>query len=193
MGKIEGKRIAIIVANEFEDIELLYPFVRLSEEGAKIIVVPVRRGFHPRPAAEKPVTGRYGTPIPFEVFKEGKRYHTKSIEQIEPNEIDCVIIPGGYSPDQLRIDDKVLDFVRKANELNKVIATICHGPLVLISAGLVKGKKITAYRAIEADLINAGAEFVDEPAVRDGNTISARVPDDLPDFCNKIIEALLDD
>lgn len=190
MGKIEGKKIAIVVANEFEDIELLYPFLRLSEEGAKIIVVPIRRGTHPRPVAEKPVTGRYGTPIPFEVLEEGKRYVIKDIEQMDPSEIDCLIFPGGYSPDQLRIIPKVLDFVREANKLGKIIAAICHGPQVLISADLIKGKKVTAYEAVKDDLINAGAEFVDEPAVRDGNIITARVPDDLPEFCSEIIDAI---
>ncbi len=190
MGKLEEKTVAIIVANEFEDIELLYPLLRLSEEGAKIIIIPVKAGLHPRPVAEKPISGRYGTPIPLEVMREGKRYICLELEKVNVNEIDCLVIPGGFSPDALRINGEVLNFVRKLNALNKVIAAICHGPQVLISAGLAKGRKMTSYVAVKDDLINAGANFVDEPAVRDGNIITARVPDDLPEFCQKIIEAL---
>ena len=190
MGKLKGKTVAIIAANEFEDIELLYPLLRLSEEGAKIIIIPVKGGLHPRPVAEKPVSGRYGTPIPLQVMKEGKRYVCLDLEKVDVKEIDCLLIPGGFSPDALRINEEVLNLVRKMNELNKIIAAICHGPQVLISAGLAKGKKMTSYAAVRDDLINAGAEFVDESAVRDGNIITARVPDDLPDFCREIIKAL---
>jgi protease I len=189
--KLKGKKVAIIVANEFEDIELLYPFVRLSEEGAEIMIIPIKTGLHPRPAIpEKPVTGRYGTPIPLEVFGEGERYVVKNFNEVKPDDIDALIIPGGFSPDSLRINKDVLEFVKKAYEAGKIIAAICHGPQVLISAGLVKGRRITSYRAVKDDLINAGGIFVDEPAVRDGNIITARVPDDLPEFCQLIIEAL---
>jgi protease I len=189
--RLKGKRVAIIVAYEFEDVELLYPFLRLSEEGAEVVIVPVKAGLHPRPAIpDKPVTGRYGTPVPLEVFAEGERYVIKSLEELKPEDVDAVIIPGGFSPDSLRLHRGVLEFVRRAYELGKVIAAICHGPQVLISAGLVRGKRVTAYAAIRDDLVNAGAIFVDEPAVRDGNIITGRVPDDLPEFCNLIIEAL---
>ncbi|RLF23026.1 MAG: protease [Thermoprotei archaeon] len=189
--KLKGKKVVILAAHEFEDVELLYPFVRLSEEGAEVIIVPVKAGLHPRPAfAEKPVTGRYGTPIPLEVFGEGERYIVKKLEEVKPEDIDAVIIPGGYSPDSLRIIPEVLDFIRRAHEQGKIIAAICHGPQVLISAGLVKGRKVTSYVAVKDDLINAGAEFIDQPVVRDGNIITARVPDDLPEFCLAIIEAL---
>jgi len=189
--RLKGKRVAFLVAYEFEDVELLYPFLRLSEEGAEVTIIPVRVGLHPRPAIPgKPVTGRYGTPIPLEVFSEGERYVIKDLSEVRPDEFDAIIIPGGFSPDHLRVDERVLDFVRRAYEAGKIIAAICHGPQVLISAGLVKGRRVTAYRAIRDDLINAGAIFTDEPAVRDGNIITGRVPDDLPEFCALIIEAL---
>ncbi|MEM1646142.1 MAG: type 1 glutamine amidotransferase domain-containing protein [Ignisphaera sp.] len=189
--RLKGKVVAIIVANEFEDVELLYPFVRLSEEGAEVVIIPVRRGLHPRPAdPSKPVTGRYGTPIPLEVFRLGERYVIKELKEVKPEDIDALVIPGGFSPDSLRIDEEVLTFVRKVYEMGKTVAAICHGPQVLISAGIVKGKKVTAYRAVKDDLINAGAIYLDVPAVRDGNIITARVPDDLPEFCQLIIEAL---
>ena len=189
--RLKGKRVVFLVAHEFEDVELLYPFVRLSEEGAEVTIIPVKTGLHPRPAIPvKPVTGRYGTPVPLEVFGLGVRYVVKDIEEVKPEDLDAIIIPGGFSPDHLRIDERVLNFVRRAHELGKIIAAICHGPQVLISAGLVKGRKVTAYKAVKDDLINAGAVFIDEPAIRDGNIITGRVPDDLPEFCLLIIEAL---
>lgn len=189
--RLRGKRVAIIVSYEFEDVELLYPFLRLSEEGAEVTIIPVKAGLHPRPAIPgKPVTGRYGTPVPLEVFGLGERYVIEEIEDAKPEEFDALIIPGGFSPDHLRIDERVLKLVKAMYEAGKIIAAICHGPQVLISAGLVRGKRVTAYRAVRDDLVNAGALFEDVPAVRDGNLITGRVPDDLPEFCQLIIEAL---
>ncbi|MEM4789611.1 MAG: DJ-1/PfpI/YhbO family deglycase/protease, partial [Ignisphaera sp.] len=160
--RLKGKKVAIIVANEFEDVELLYPFIRLSEEGAEVIIVPIKKGLHPRPAdPSKPVTGRYGTPIPLEVFSEGERYIIRDLKDIKAEDIDAIIIPGGFSPDALRIDADVLAFVRKVYEQGKIVAAICHGPQVLISAGIIKGKKATAYEAVKDDLINAGAVYLD--------------------------------
>lgn len=189
MGELDGKTVAIVAGYEFEDIELLYPLLRLSEEGANIIIVPVKSGLHPRPVAEKPVSGRYGTPIPLQVMREGKRYVCSDIGDVDAEKIDCVLFPGGFSPDALRLEESVLDLVKRMNGLGKIIAAICHGPQVLISANLVKGKKVTSYAAVRDDLVNAGADFVDEPAVRDGNIVTARVPDDLPEFCQEIIKA----
>ncbi|MEM4502952.1 MAG: DJ-1/PfpI family protein [Ignisphaera sp.] len=118
--RLKGKVVAIIVANEFEDVELLYPFVRLSEEGAEVVIIPVRRGLHPRPAdSSKPVTGRYGTSIPLEVFRLRERYAIKELKEIKPEDIDALIIPGGFSPDTLKIDEEVLTFVRKVYEMVK--------------------------------------------------------------------------
>lgn len=189
--KLKGKKVLMIVANEFEDIELLYPFVRLSEEGAEVIIVPVKAGHHPRPSdPSKPVTGRFGIPVPFLVFREGERHILKELKDVSVDEVDAVVIPGGFSPDYLRRIPEVLSFVREAYQKGKVIAAICHGPWVLISAGIVKGKRITGVSAIKDDIVNAGAIYEDVPAVRDDNIITARVPDDLPEFCQLIIEAL---
>ena len=190
-GQLIGKKVVIIVAHEFEDIELLYPVLRLSEEGAKIVVVPVHEGLHPRPFfEEKPVTGRFGHPVPIPVMAEGNRYSVSSIEELSANEIDCLLFPGGYSPDALRLHTETLELVRECHRRGKLLAAICHGPWILISAGVMKGRKATAYIAVRDDLVNAGAEFVDVPAVRDGNIITSRVPDDLPEFCQEIIKAL---
>lgn len=190
-GKLSGKRVVIVVAHEFEDIELLYPILRLSEEGAEIMVVPVKDGLHPRPALEdKPVTGRFGHTVPIPVMTEGYRYTVGRLEDLNVDEIDCLLFPGGYSPDALRLHQGTLELVRRCYRQGKLVAAICHGPWVLISAGIIRGKRATGYAAVRDDLINAGAQFEDVPAVRDGNVITGRVPDDLPEFCQEIIEAL---
>jgi protease I len=190
-GQLTGKKVAIIVANEFEDIELLYPVLRLSEEGAEIVVAPVHMGLHPRPYVEgKPVTGRFGHPVPIPVMAEDKRYRLSSVEELSAAEIDCLLFPGGFSPDALRRHAGTLELVRACHQQGIVLAAICHGPWVLISAGVMQGRRATGFAAVRDDLVNAGAEFVDVPAVRDGNIITARVPDDLPEFCQEIIKAL---
>ena len=191
IGKLTGKKVVIIVAQEFEDVELLYPVLRLSEEGAEIVVVPVNEGLHPRPFFDgKPVTGRFGHPVPIPVMAEGNRYRVSRFEDLKAAEIDCVLFPGGYSPDALRLHDGTLELVRECHRQGKLLAAICHGPWVLISAGIMEGKRATAYIAVRDDLVNAGAEFIDVPAVRDGNILTGRVPDDLPEFCQEIIMAL---
>jgi protease I len=190
-GKLTGKKVVIIVAHEFEDVELLYPVLRLNEEGAEIVVVPVAEGLHPRPYIEgKPVTGRFGHTVPIPVMEEGKRYRVSSIGELNASEIDCLLFPGGYSPDALRLHTETLELVRECHQRGKLLTAICHGPWVLISAGVMAGKQATGYAAVRGDLVNAGAEFVDVPAVRDGNIITGRVPDDLPEFCQEIIKAL---
>lgn len=115
-GAEEGRRVAIIAANEFEDIELLYPLIRLSEEGAEVVIVPIMKGSHPRPVAQKPVTGRYGTPIPFGFLREGERHLIMKLDEIDPKKFDALIIPGGFSPDRLRVIPEVLKLVREFHE-----------------------------------------------------------------------------
>jgi len=191
--KLSGKTVAIIVAHEFEDVELLYPLLRLSEEGAEILVVPVREGLHPRPFVEnKPVTGRFGHTVPIPVMGEGNRYNVRSIDDLSADDVDCLLFPGGYSPDALRLHEPTLALIHECHARGKLLAAICHGPWVLISAGIVQGRRVTGYVAVRDDLVNAGAEFVDVPAVRDGNVVTGRVPDDLPEFCQEIIKALSD-
>jgi protease I len=189
--KLSGKKVIIIVANEFEDIELLYPILRLSEEGAKILVAALPLGIHPRPFMEgKPVTGRFGHPVPIPIMPPGQRYVIVKPEQINADEIDCLLLPGGFSPDHLRRDKATLNLVRECHRRGKVLAAICHAPWVLISAGVMKGKQATGLAAVRDDLVNAGAAYLDLPVVRDGNIITSRAPNDLPDFCGEIIKAL---
>ncbi len=189
--RLKGKHIVIIVAHEYEDIELLYPILRFGEEGAQAIVVPVKSGLHPRPSLpDKPVTGRFGHPVPIPVMSPGNRYIIKQLEDVQADEVDCLVFPGGYSPDVLRLDAKTLELVRACHKGGKLITAICHGPWVLISAGIMNGKRATGYVAVKDDLVNAGADFVDAPFICDGNIITGRVPDDLPEFCLAIIDTL---
>lgn len=164
--KLLDKKVAIIVAHEFEDIELLFPVLRLNEEGADILVVPVPEGLHPRPQLnDKPVTGRFGHTVPIPVMEEGKRYKVAGIEEISADDVDCLLFPGGYSPDALRLHEPTLALVRAFYEHGKLVTAICHGPWVPISAGIMEGVQATGYAAVR---------------------------DDLPEFCQEIIEALYD-
>lgn len=181
-GELTGKTIAMIVTNRYEDIELLYPILRLAEEGANVLVAAVGEN----------VTGMFGHPVPIPVMTEGNRYTMIPIEGLKAQDIDCVCFPGGYSPDQLRLHKETLALVQECDRQGRFIAAICHGPWVLISAQVIKGRRATGYAAVRDDLMNAGAEYVDVPALRDGNIITGRVPDDLPEFCHEIIKALSD-
>ncbi len=190
-GAINGKKVVIVVAHEFEDIELLYPILQLSYEGAEVVVVPVDEGLHPRPFVPgKPVTGRFGHTVPIPVMEVGKRYTVANLDDIVAAEVDCLLFPGGYSPDALRLNAQVLGLARQCHQAGKIVAAICHGPWVLVSAGLAKGIRACGYEAVHDDLTNVGAEVLDVPAVRHGNIITGRVPDDLPEFCQEIVKAL---
>lgn len=199
--RIEGKRIVILTAHEFEDIEVLYPILRLSEEGAKITVAtlpPDSPGhFSTRPYwREKPITGRFGSTVPLVILGEGRRWVSCSTDDLKSEDFDALLIPGGFAPDYLRCNRKVLSFVADMYRKGKIVSAICHGPQVFISVDavegtdIVRGKKVCSWIAVRDDLRNAGAEWVDEPAVRVGNVITGRVPDDLPEFCNEIMKAL---
>jgi len=190
------------VAHEFEDIELLYSLMRLSEEGAAITVATLSKEafahFHTRPYfLEKPITGRFGSTIPLVVLEEGNRWIHKTIGELKVSEYDALVIPGGFAPDYLRINDDTLNFVAGMYNAGKVVSAICHGPQVFISVDAVKGtdivrgKKACSYLAVRDDLRNAGALWEDVPAVTVGNVVTGRVPDDLPEFCAHVIEAML--
>jgi len=168
---LKGKRIAILAGPEYEDLELHYPYLRLMEEGGEVKVLAVRK---------EVVKGKHGLSVMADL----------PIGEARSKDFDCVVIPGGWAPDRLRRSTEVLDFVKEIHKEGKVIAAICHGPQVLISAGILGGKRITCVSAVKDDVVNAGAEYVDAPVIRDGNMITSRVPGDLPFFCREIIEAL---
>lgn len=169
---LSGKTVAILVEADYQDLEVWYPLLRLKEEGATVLVV----GTGSSPSYK----GKYGYPIQVQVVAS----------QVDADRLDGIIIPGGWAPDRLRQHEPVLSLVRHLAGREKVIACICHGGWVLASANVVRGRTLTAYQAIRDDLVNAGAIFVDEECVRDGNFVTSRKPDDLPAFMRATVAAL---
>jgi len=121
---------------------------------------------------------------------EGRRFTVKDMLSLRVEDFDAVVIPGGFSPDILRREPKIVEFVRRAFDLGKPVAAICHAPWLAISAGIIKGRRATCWMSLKDDLINAGALWEDSPVVVDGGLITSRCPDDLPQFCLAVIEAL---
>lgn len=165
-------RVAVLVADLYEDVELLYPYYRLLEAGHDVEVVGCEEGHT--------YSGKRGTSMT----------STASADSIDAGSIDAVVVPGGYSPDHMRRCSPMVELVRQVGEAGKPVASICHGPWVLASAGLLEGRRATSFFSMKDDIVNAGAEWVDEPAVRDGNLITSRRPDDLPDFMRALLSAL---
>jgi protease I len=169
--KLEGKRIAVLAENNYEPRELWCPLYRLREEGADVHVL--------------------GTGADSYESKNGLEVKVdKAVDDVEAGDYDGVVIPGGYAPDAMRRHGTLCDFVRTLYEDGKVVAYICHAGWVAASAGIVRGKRLTSFYSIRDDMVNAGAEWVDEPVVRDGNLISSRVPADLPEFNRTLVDAL---
>ncbi len=168
--KLNGKRIAYLVEDGFEDLEFWVPVMRLREEGASVVIVGSRlERFH----------GKYRLEATADV----------EASDVCAAEFDGLVVPGGWAPDKLRRYPSVLKLVREINEQGKVIGAICHAGSVLISAKIVKGRKATGSVGIRDDLINAGAEWVDAPALRDGNLVWGRVVEDIPAFCRELVKA----
>ena len=170
---LKGKRIAILAEQDFEDVELMEPLKAMKNAGAQIFIV-----------GSGSQTSYQG--------KRGKATIKVDIDadKVRAEDFDAVIIPGGYAPDKMRLHQSMIDLVRKAHDLGRVIAAVCHGPQLLISAGIVSGRRLTSWPSVAIDLKNAGAIWVDEPLVKDGNIITSRRPSDLPVFNRAIIQAL---
>lgn len=172
MTRLQGKTIGYFVAEHVEELEFWVPLMRLREEGAKVVIIGLSR---------KAVLGYHGLEITPEI----------SIDEVEDaNTFAGLIIPGGFAPDLLRRNQKLLQLVREVYAQGKIIGSICHGGWVPISAGIVQGHKATGSIAIKDDIENAGGIWVDLPALRDGNLVWGRVVDDLPSFCRELIVAL---
>lgn len=169
---LEGKRVLILAADLFEDMELLYPLYRLREEGAAVTVAGLDR---------EPVHGKKGYgPLPVDAV----------VQDVSASQFDALVIPGGFAPDRLRRSETVLDLVRHFADGDKPLAFICHAGWVPISAGVLKGRRATSVAAIRDDMVNAGVDWVDEATVVDGNLISARTPDDLGPWLKALLAAL---
>ncbi|MDG5789944.1 type 1 glutamine amidotransferase [Evansella sp. AB-P1] len=166
-------RVISIIEDEFEDLELLYPHYRLQEEGAITHIAGVD--------VEKTYRGKYGVPVKPDY----------SFEQINIEEYDALLIPGGWAPDKLRRYDEVLRMVHYMNEKKRLIGQICHAGWVLISADILRGKKVTSTPGIKDDMENAGAIWHNEEVVVDGNIVSSRRPPDLPAYGKRLAETLV--
>ena len=171
--ELMNKKIAILAEDNYEDLELWYPLLRMKEAGAEISVVGM--------TGVETYQSKHGYPVRVEVAASAAL----------SDDFDAVIIPGGYAPDRMRRHPPMLDLVKRVFERGGLVAMICHAGWVPISAGIVGGKKVTSTPAIKDDLINAGAQWIDLEAVQDGNLISSRGPADLPAFCQAIIAALI--
>jgi protease I len=170
-GSLSGKTCAILVEDLYQDQEVWYPLFRLREEGAKVVAVG---------------TGK-------RIYKSKHGYEITAdadIKEVAPGNFDCVVIPGGYAPDILRRFPEVNKFVADMNQQGGVVAAICHGPWVLCSANVLRGKTMTCFFAIKDDCVNAGAKYVDQEVVVDGNLVTARKPEDLPAFMREIVKLL---
>ena len=169
---LTGKRILIFVGEIYEDLELWYPKLRLIEAGAKVVLAG--------PEAGQEYAGKHGYPCSSDI----------AISEASAGEFDGLVVPGGFMPDKLRRDPKVLEIVRQFDSAGKLIAAICHGGWIPISAGVYRDVRVTGSPGIKDDLINAGAIWEDKPVVVDRHFVSSRKPDDLPEFCRGMIGVL---
>jgi protease I len=170
--RLQGKTIGYFVAQEVEDLEYWVPLMRLREEGARVISIgPTTATVH----------GKHGLEMTPDVSID---------EAPRANELDGLVIPGGWAPDKLRRSQKVLQLVRDMDAQGKIIGTICHGGWVPISAGIMRGRKAVGSTGIKDDITNAGGIWVNEPAFREGHMVWGRVVEDIPDFCRELVAAL---
>jgi protease I len=169
--ELQGKRAVILVEQQYQEMEVWYPAYRLREAGCKVTFVG--------PEAGATYSSKLGYPVKSD----------RAAKDVSANDFDIVVIPGGFAPDFIRRSEAMIRLVSNMAESGKVIAAICHGPWVLCSTQALKGKNATCFFAIKDDVINAGAKYVDEEVVRDGNLITSRKPDDLPAFMQAIFQA----
>ena len=169
--RLRDKRVAMLVENNYQEMEVWVPIFRLQEAGASITVVG-------------PKAGEYRSKLGYPVTADTAASDAATMQ------FDAVIVPGGYAPDLMRTNEHMVGLVRSHARSGAVVAAICHGSWMLASANVIRGKKVTGAAQIRDDLINAGATFIDQDAVRDGNLITSRKPADIPAFCAAIVSAL---
>ncbi len=169
---LQDKKILTIVSADYDDLEFHYPIIRLNEEGVSVTIASKTKGEH--------VMGKYGLSTVSDI----------SFDEVDITQYDGILIPGGWAPDFLRRFDSVLDFVKYMDKNNKLIGIICHAGWVLSSADILKGRTVTSTPGIKHDLMHAGAEWVNEAAIIDGNLVSGRRPPDLHVYVAMLIEVL---
>jgi protease I len=170
--ELQGKRAAVLIEQQYQELEVWYPVYRLREAGCKVTLVG--------PEAGQSYPSKLGYPAKSD----------RAARDVSADDFDLLVIPGGFAPDYLRRDEAILRLVGAMAEQGKPVAAICHGPWVLCSTQALKGRKATCFFAIKDDVSNAGASYVDAEVVRDGNLITSRKPDDLPAFMQAIIQAV---
>src|SRR5258706_2001826 len=169
--RLQGKTIGYFVAEEVEDLEFWVPVMRLREEGARVIVIGLTTGT---------VRGKHGLEMTPDVSID---------EAPKADELHGLVIPGGWAPDKLRRNQKVLQLVRDVDAQGKIIGTICHGGWVPISAGIMKGRKAVCSTGIKDDITNAGGIWINQATFREGHMVWGRVVEDIPDFCRELVAA----
>ena len=169
---LNGKRVAVLVEQQYQELEVWYPVYRLKEAGAEVVLVG--------PEAGKSYPSKLGYPAKADV----------AAKDVTATEFHAVVIPGGFSPDYIRRSEPMLKLVRDLFAQGKPVAAICHGPWVLCSTTALKGRKATCFASIKDDVVNAGATYVDKEVVVDGNLITSRKPDDLPAFVVALMELM---
>jgi len=170
--QLTGKKLVILVDNLYQEMEVWYPYYRLKEAGATVVYAGASAG--------TTYTSKLGYPAKAEL----------SYDQLDPADYAGVIAPGGFAPDYIRRHEKAMKFVKDCDSQNKLVAAICHGPWVLCSAGVLKGRHVTSFFAIKDDVVNAGGVWEDSEVVVDRNLVTSRKPDDLPAFCRESIKVL---
>ena len=171
--ELKGKKVAILAADMFERVELEEPRKALENAGAEVDVVSLEEG---------EIKG-------FDHFDPAHTVQVdRTVEEVSPDDYDALMVPGGVgNPDQLRGDENAVSFVREFLEAGKPMAVICHGPWVLVEAGVVRGKRVTSWPTLETDIRNVGGEWVDQEVVVDGNLVTSRKPDDIPAFNREML------
>lgn len=171
--RLKGKKIGILVGPGYEDLEFWVPLMRMQEEGAQVRVIGSRAG-------ETHTSKSGGLTAESEI----------AAGEIVADQLDALLVPGGWAPDKLRRDESILQLVREMNAQGKILGFICHAGWVAASAGICEGKRVTGSTGIKDDMENAGASWADEPAFREENLVWGRVVADIPDFCRELVEAL---
>jgi protease I len=170
--KLQDAQVAVLAENQYQELELWYPLLRLREAGCNVFTVA--------PSADALYGSKLGYPVKADL----------AVTEVDASQLDAIVIPGGFAPENFRRTPAIVNLVRKVHDQGSLVAAICHAGWMLASAGLAKDRNVTCVAIIKDDVINAGGKYVDQPVVRDGNLITSRLPGDLPVFCKAIVEYL---